>query len=378
MYTIRFMPYRKELGVIMSRQTPGHSLRSQDGRYQFILDESCEEPDFWVVQGKGVRQEQTCRVAPENTIVLTTEPRSVLVYPKEYLQQFGLVCTCQEQTRHPNIHFGPAILPWFVGYTEDKDGVCHYSLDYDMLSKGDVRGYEGMEALGDNRLSAETNPASRTPEPPHPRKLMSVITSNKAFTRGHLARIRFVEKLKAHFGDQMDVFGRGFRPFDDKWDVLRPYQYHVVIENSSQRYYWTEKISDCFLSETFPFYYGCTNISDYFPKESFVPIDIRHPEQAIDIIEQTIADKRFEQSAKVLEEAKMKVLNEYNMFEYVARLCDTLNPNAPKREVTIRPCHSGLAWENFFNYTFKRNYYELLTRMHYWRAGNTLGVRSER
>ena len=42
MYTIRFMPYRKELGAIMSRQTPGHSLRSQDGRYQFILDESCE------------------------------------------------------------------------------------------------------------------------------------------------------------------------------------------------------------------------------------------------------------------------------------------------------------------------------------------------
>ena len=53
MYKIRFTPYRKGLGTIMSRQTKGHSLCSLDGRYQFILDDSCEDPDFWVVQGKG-------------------------------------------------------------------------------------------------------------------------------------------------------------------------------------------------------------------------------------------------------------------------------------------------------------------------------------
>ena len=72
MYKIRFMPYRESLAPIMHRQTKGHSLRSLDGRYQFFLDEQCEEPDFWVVQGKGVRHDQTCRVAPENTIMLTT------------------------------------------------------------------------------------------------------------------------------------------------------------------------------------------------------------------------------------------------------------------------------------------------------------------
>lgn len=349
MYKIRFMPYRESLGTIMHRQTVGHQLRSLDGRYQFILDESCEEPDFWVVQGKGVRHEQTCRVAPENTIVLTTEPRSVLVYPDEYLRQFGLVCTCQEKTHHPNIHFGPAILPWFVGFTEEKDGSCRYSLDYDMLVK-------------------PSNPKEKT-------KLISVITSNKAFTRGHLERIKLVEKLKEHFGDQLDVFGRGFRDFDDKWDVLRPYKYHIVIENSSQRYYWTEKISDCFLAETFPFYYGCTNFSDYFPMESFLPIDVRQPEQAISLIDKTIAENRFEQVTSVLAQCKQKVLNEYNMFENVARLCDRMDPNAPKQEVTLRPCRSGLTWENFVNYSFKRNYFELQTKIHYWIHGNTLEKR---
>lgn len=339
MYKIRFTPYRKGLGTIMSRQTKGHSLCSLDGRYQFVLDDSCEEADFWVVQGKGVREDQTCRVAPENTIVLTTEPRSVLVYPDDYLKQFGMVCTCQEQTRHRNIHFGPAILPWFVGFTEDEDGTCHYSLDYDQLIKP-------------SDISEKT-------------KLISVITSNKAFTRGHLDRIRFVEKLKEHYGDQLDVFGRGFRSFDDKWSVLRPYKYHIVIENGAQRYYWTEKISDCYLAESFPFYYGCTNLTDYFPEESFFRIDIRKPQEAIAIIDQAIARQQFEKSTAVLAGCKQKVLNLYNMFEYVARLCDQLNPEAPKQQVTIHPCHSGLAWENFFNYTFKRNYYELRTKLHY-------------
>ena len=44
MYKIRFTPYRKELGTIMSRQTKGHGLISLDGRYQFILDELRRDP----------------------------------------------------------------------------------------------------------------------------------------------------------------------------------------------------------------------------------------------------------------------------------------------------------------------------------------------
>ena len=349
MYKIRFMPYREGLATIMHRQTPGHHLRSQDGRYEFCFDDTMEEADFWVVQGKGVRTEQSCRVAPENTILLTTEPRSVLVYPQRYINQFGLVVTCQEQMRHPNMHFGPAILPWFVGYKPDGHGGYIYSQDYDSLSQ-------------------PSNPADK-------KKLLSVITSNKAFTRGHLDRIKFVEQLKAHFGDQVDIFGRGFNSFDDKWEVLRPYKYHIVIENSSQRYYWTEKISDCFLAETFPFYYGCTNLDDYFPAEAFQPIEIRRPEQAIATIESTIAAHRFEQSTAILASCKQQVLGEYNMFEYVARLCDQMNPDAPKQQVTIAPCRSGMNWHNMLHYAFSQNYYKMLTKLHFLRYGNQLQSR---
>ena len=349
MYKVRFMSYRTGLATIMHRQTPGHNLRSQDGRYEFCLDDSLKEADFWVVQGKGVRDVQTCHVAPENTILLTTEPRSVLVYPQRYIDQFGLVVSCQEQMQHRNVKYGPAILPWFVGYKSDGHGGYEFSEDFDSLQRPVV-------------------PSEKT-------KLISVITSNKAFTRGHLDRIKFVEKLKSHFGDQIDVFGRGFRPFDDKWDVLRPYKYHIAIENSSEQYYWTEKISDCYLAGTFPIYHGCTNLSDYFSKDAFAPIDIRKPERAIQTIEHVLKAQCYEQSIGVLEEMKQRVLGEYNMFEYVARLCDQMNPDVPKQQVSLQPCRSGADWRNMMHYTFSQNYYKLLTKLRYLRYGKQLQTR---
>lgn len=331
MYKVKFTPYRKELGKIMLRQTQGCRGISADGRYRFYINEEVEDPDFWVVQGKGIREVQSCNVAPENTLLLTTEPRSVLVYPKKYIRQFGLVCSCQEQTKHSHLVLSQPVLPWFVGYKEDKNEVCSYSVDYDTLKQMPT---------------------------PKKTKLISVITSNKAFTKGHLERIQFVEKLKAYYGDQLDIFGRGYRDFDDKWDVLAPYKYHIVIENSSQRYYWTEKLADCFLTETFPFYYGCTNLTDYFSADSFQYIDIHDFEGTVAMIDQMIAQDLYGQRQSALKSAKNKAIGEYNMFDYIASLCDQLNPNLPKQSVTLSPCHSMDDMHNFYNYMIHRNLFK--------------------
>ena len=43
-----------------------------------------------------------------------------------------------------------------------------------------------------------------------------MISSNKAFTDGHRQRLKFVEALKEHFGENIDVFGRGINSFADK------------------------------------------------------------------------------------------------------------------------------------------------------------------
>ncbi|GAB6011760.1 glycosyltransferase family 10 domain-containing protein [Viscerimonas tarda] len=330
-YKVKFTPYRKNLGEIMLRQTPGGKGFSSDGRYRFYTGEEIDEPDFWVIHGKGLRQAESCKVAPQNTLMLTTEPRSVLNYPQKYVRQFGLVCSCQQQLKHPNVVLAPPVLPWFVGFSEAADGTCSYSLDYDNLHQ---------------------SPA------PQKTKLISVITSNKAFTQGHLDRIRFVEKLKMHYGDKIDVFGRGYRNFDDKWDVLAPYKYHIAIENSSQPYYWTEKISDCFLAETFPFYYGCTNLSDYFPAEACQEIDIFNFEHTVEIIDRLLATNAYDNRKAILSDCKQLTLGEYNMFDYIATLCDRLDASLPKENVTLHPCRTMQDWHNFYNYTFARNLFK--------------------
>lgn len=351
MYKVKLTPYRPILGKIMYRQTKDGTLTSQDGRYRFYINEDVDNPDFWVVQGKGLRNVETCHVAPENTIVLTTEPRSVLIYPNDYLKQFGMVCTCQQQTRHPNIHFGPAILPWFVGYHRKADGNYAFTHDYN---------------------SFKTDPA------PEKTKLISVITSSKAFTAGHIKRIKFVEKLKEYYGDKLDVFGHGFNDFADKWDVLSPYKYHIVIENSSQDYYWTEKLSDCFLCDTYPLYYGCTNIDEYFPKDSMTLIDIDDFEKTVAAIDRVIAEDTYSKSQEALAESKRLVLDKFNMFEYIASLCDTLNPEAPRKEVTLKPCHSMHEIHNFWNYLVVRAYYKLKMRIIDAVCGNRLKKGGER
>jgi hypothetical protein len=47
-------------------------------------------------------------------------------------------------------------------------------------------------------------------------------------------------------------------------------QFGIVIENTSYRGYFTEKILDCFLLKTIPVYWGCSNIGDYFDIDGII------------------------------------------------------------------------------------------------------------
>lgn len=144
----------------------------------------------------------------------------------------------------------------------------------------------------------------------------------------------------------------------------RPYKYHVVIENSSEPFYWTEKIGDCFMAETYPLYYGCTRLEEYFPAGSFTPIDICDFDSAKAAIDHAIATDAYGRATTLLHECKELMLGKYNMFAVMAEICASLDAGAPKREVTIEPCHSMHSWRNVLNYTFARNYYKFLGSLH--------------
>ncbi|MEP4195898.1 MAG: hypothetical protein ABJL99_09710 [Aliishimia sp.] len=94
----------------------------------------------------------------------------------------------------------------------------------------------------------------------------SLIASGKTDHEGHRLRHALVDKIRAVQSD-VQVMGRGYAPFDRKEDGLAPFRYSVVIENTQEPSYFTEKIIDCCLCHTIPIYWGAPDIKRWFAPE---------------------------------------------------------------------------------------------------------------
>jgi hypothetical protein len=291
------------------RQTPGCKGYWQNYRF-FVNDDTVNDADFWVIVTKGRRKDESCNVTPQNTILISGEPDSVYRYADDYVKQFGTVVAPSIHIKHRNkIVMQPALM-WFLGVRFNKDGSRYIDATkcYDFY---------------------KNNTFPKT-------KLLSVICSNQAITAGHQKRIDFVKKLKERYGNKLDLFGKGFNDIEDKWDAVAPYKYHIVIENSFFPHYWTEKITDPFLVNSYPIYYGCPNINEYFPEHSYTPIDIDHPDEAMQTIDKVMKENYAEKYAKEMDEAKELVLEKHNICNLIAEVCNNLDHNATKEYVTIR------------------------------------------
>jgi hypothetical protein len=107
-------------------------------------------------------------------------------------------------------------------------------------------------------------------------KNISLISSNKKMFEGHYKRLHLVEKfskVKDFYGNEIDIFGRGIRPIDNKADGLIPYRFSIAIENDIADNWYTEKILDCFLTCTVPIYYGSESVYQKFNKNGIIRLD---------------------------------------------------------------------------------------------------------
>ena len=256
------------------RQTPGDN-GFWDG-IQFTED-SVEDCDYVVVLNRSL-QDVTLRCPPENVWALIQEP------PNEFFKflhrghpGYARVYMQDEQLSGPQFILSQPALPW------------HICRSYDQL------------------VTAPLPTKSRE---------ISCITSNAMAFEGHRRRLRFIETIKAWL--DFDLYGRGFQPVADKWDALAPYRYSIVIENFRNSYYWSEKIADCLLAGTIPFYYGCTRIHDYFPPEVVVPIDIENPAVAAATIQKTVASNLWYSSRDALDHSRNLILHRYQIFPFLS------------------------------------------------------------
>jgi hypothetical protein len=289
----------------LARQTPGSALRWGDAA--FTINPADGEFDACVVFD-GLLATTNISCPPDRSVFIIGEPPSIKHFHPGFLAQFHTIVTSYSDTPHPRKLHRQQAYPWHFGVTRAPGGLTA-SWSYDTLTAAPA--------------------AAKT-------KLLSVIVSDKTITAGHRHRRALVEQLRAAFGDSIDIFGRGVRDLPDKADGILPYRYHVAMENSEFADYWTEKLADSFLGRAHPFYWGCPNVEQYFPAESFTPINIYDPDAAIATIRQAIAEQRFEASATAVETARSLVLDTFNLFAVAAELTLPRSSAAPA-PLRLRP-----------------------------------------
>jgi hypothetical protein len=291
--TVKFMSRGLPRGRkphLFLRQFPG--LTPQWGKCRFVFDVDCREYDWLVVyhdipKDGNFKVQQTLDCPRQKTMLITTEPSTVTVYGSDYLGQFGTIVTFQEPWAmpHPNVRFRPPGLVWYYGY--DFERAVYRSYD---------------------EISAE--PIDKSED------ISTVCSSKKGRLTLHSQRVDFTEQLKEDL-PELEVFGRGVREMVDKAESLQPYRYHVIVENHVAPHHITEKLPDAFLGYTLPFYHGAPNTAEYYPKESFVPVDINDYPKTLDIIKSIRANNEFEDRLPIINEARRRVLDEHHLFALI-------------------------------------------------------------
>ena len=252
-------------------------------RYRFISDAACRDYDWLVVFDELPVASEAPACPKERTILCTWEPTSIKSYSRAYTRQFGHLLTNRppEAERHPHYHLGRGYFPWFV------------------------------------REVPKTGTASDKP------RVISAVCSAKQMkhTRHH-ERFRLVQALAAGI-DGFDWFGKGVKPLARKEDALVPYKYHVAIENHIAPHHWSEKFADAVLCECLPFYAGDPALAEIFPAESFIPIPIDDPAEAMRIVKRAIETDEYAKRREAILEAKRLILTKYNFWNQVVEIIES-------------------------------------------------------
>ncbi|HEC27022.1 MAG TPA: hypothetical protein ENI67_06405 [Gammaproteobacteria bacterium] len=309
-----------ELSDLFLRQTAKHSGIWDD--CYFYVNQHVKKCDWLVVcHSSALKKSDTALCDPDHIVYISMEPHDHGI-PDGFFKQFSKLVLCDRSVSHPDIRFGNG-LTWWVGINV-KYGKGHVfsakcTLDYDRL---------------------------KTMKCPDKQNRISVICSKKNLMSGHQKRLDFILKLQGHpICKYIDFYGGGYHPIPDKWDAIAPYKYHLVLENSIVPDYWSEKLGDAFLGFAFPIYYGCPNIHEYFSSDALQVIDIEQFDKTVSILEKLISQDSSEYQSEAIYQARTKVLNQYNIFQIMADICDEPAQSYQKCKL-IPPRYFLEAWLN--------------------------------
>lgn len=122
---------------------------------------------------------------------------------------------------------------------------------------------------------------------------MSIIASDKMSFPGHALRHDIIRNILRTNLD-IHIHGHGCKYYggdprlkgsvDHKPDAFTPYHFSIAIENSSYRYWVTEKFYDPILCNSVPLYWGASEVSNVFTDQSHISLTGKPLSEIMDII----------------------------------------------------------------------------------------------
>jgi hypothetical protein len=251
-------------------------------QFTFEINNDCDEADYWIIWG-GLTKSENVKVLKNNVFYLTDECHDQRFYSSNFLSQFINIFS---------------VLPVINGIETiqiHEPTIWYFNKHVDDL----------------NSISIHRKT-----------KNISIVSSDLTNLIGHKKRFAFVNKLIGHFKDKIEYFGRGFNEIESKWDALYDFKYSIAIENNVLKNYFSEKLTDCFLSYAVPIYYGCPNILDFYPHNSHINIDIDNHVDAFRVIEKVIEETPYEQMVPRILESRNLYLSKYH---FIPMICNLIN-----------------------------------------------------
>ena len=233
----------------------------------------------------------------ERRILFLTEPPGITDYPKYayYLEQFGVVVSPYDIPGYSGrLEIGNPCLGWFAGRSRFR-------------SISDVLSYQA----------------------PKKTKMLSTVTSLKKRLPWRKQRVALMQAARRKFGGLLDWFGREFAPVNDKLDAIAPYKYHIAVENSKVRNYWTEKLTDAWIGWALPIYCGDPSILEQIPDPHGIElIDVDDIPGTLKRIQQILETDPYESRIDAIKKCREWAIRMANPYERVCKIVESADADA--------------------------------------------------
>jgi len=220
--------------------------------------------DYW--HGFDYRREYFWNLlSAEYNVIYSEEEPDYIIYSNYGLEHLNYDC-----------------IKIFVSYENERPNfdICDFAITSDYCNKKNHYQLPVFATILDKQALINTDKDALFEDWKSRKEFCSFVVSNGKcqeridffnFLRENYIKVRSGGKILNNVGGTVS----------DKLEFLRKHKFNIAFENSSYPGYLTEKITDAFVANTIPIYWGDIKVSQYFNEKRFIRIDSYSSNQSL-------------------------------------------------------------------------------------------------